>query len=78
MKVDVVAKHESWFGPKRVRVDWGPHTWQGWLNVALFTVVVAGFAVFQSSLRHPRVLEGRASGGITVRRLLRAHERDQR
>ena len=48
VKVDVVAKHESWFSPKRVGVGWGPRTWQGWLIVALFTGVVADFAIFES------------------------------
>jgi len=35
-----------WFGPKRV--GWGlrPQTWQGWLIIALFVVVIIAVAVW--------------------------------
>ena len=45
-EVGALAKHDPWFGPKRVGAGWGPRTWQGWLIVALFTAVVVGITIF--------------------------------
>jgi len=30
----------AWFGRKKFGVGWGPATWQGWLTVAVYGLVV--------------------------------------
>ena len=34
-----------WFGPKRIGYGLRPQTWQGWLVMALFAVVVVAVAL---------------------------------
>ena len=41
-----LAKHDPWFGPKRVGAGWGPRTRRGCLTIAVFTAVVVGITVF--------------------------------
>ena len=38
--------HEPWFGPKKLGFGWGPRAWQGWLIMALVTIVVAGIGIW--------------------------------
>jgi hypothetical protein len=35
-----MSEQRPWFGPKRVGYGLRPQTWQGWLIIALFVVVV--------------------------------------
>ena len=41
-------EHRPWFGPKRIGWGYRPQTWQGWLIMLAFTVIVVLIAVLAS------------------------------
>ncbi|MBE1159913.1 hypothetical protein [Dyella acidiphila] len=40
------SDNRAWFGPKRIGWGYGPRSWQGWLTVAIYALLMMTLPTF--------------------------------